>query len=261
MYQEPQILILRPFNGVFFALCALFLLLLIVGSVILRKKSDKTRRVALALTCLLTLVGFFFYKYSLSIDANYDLLTAGTGGFNWWNELPLHLCNINMILIPIAVLLNKKPLMSFCFFVAPLGAAMALCMPGAGFDQYSILLPRMLGYYGTHFMIVIEGLAIATLGLYRPHFRDMPRTILAIFAISLAVFGINMLMRWTGIYPRANYFYSVETDGNFILDLFYRVLPYPYLYLIPCVGILVVYMSLITLLFTAAERMRTKQPA
>jgi hypothetical protein len=34
--------------------------------------------------------------------------------------------------------------MSFCFFVGVLGAAMAICMPGTGFDNYSLLLPRML---------------------------------------------------------------------------------------------------------------------
>ena len=55
MSQEPQSLILRPFNGVFFALCALFLLLLIAGTLILRKKRNKTRRVVLAVTCLITL--------------------------------------------------------------------------------------------------------------------------------------------------------------------------------------------------------------
>ena len=66
-----------------------------------------------------------------------------------------------MILIPIAVLTNRRPLMSFCFFVGPLGALMALVMPGTGFDGYSILLPRMLGYYGTHFMVITAGFALA----------------------------------------------------------------------------------------------------
>ena len=39
-----------------------------------------------------------------------------------------------MILIPIAVLRKSRPLMSFSFFLGPLGALMALVMPGNGFN-------------------------------------------------------------------------------------------------------------------------------
>ena len=181
------------------------------------------------------------------------------GGFNWWGELPLHLCNINMILIPIAVLRRSRPLMCFCFFVAPLGALMALLMPGNGFDGYSLLLPRMLGYYGTHFMIVIEGLAIVCFGLYRPKFRDLPRTVLAALLITLVIFGINMLLRWSGLHPKANYFFSVETEGNFLLEIFYKWIPVPFLYLMPAVLILTPYMALITAPFAIADHMKAKR--
>ena len=164
--------IMHPFNGVFFACFALFLLLLVLAGVCLRGKSERTKKTVLVTACVLTLLGFFVYKYFLSIDAEFNEATAAMGGFNWWGELPLQLCNINMILIPIAVLTNRRALMSFAFFVGPLGALMALVMPGTGFDGYSILLPRMLGYYGTHFMVIIEALALAVFGLYRPRFRD-----------------------------------------------------------------------------------------
>ena len=77
---------------------------------------------------------------------------------------------------------------------------MALVMPGNGFDGYSLLLPRMLGYYGTHFMIVIEGLALVTFGIFRPKLRDLPRAILAALLITFAVFCINLLLRWSGLH-------------------------------------------------------------
>ena len=108
--------IMHPFNGVFFACFALFLLLLALAGLILRGKSERTKKTVLVAACILTLIGFFVYKYFLSIDAEFNEATVATGGFNWWGELPLQLCNINMILIPIAVLTNRRPLMSFCFF-------------------------------------------------------------------------------------------------------------------------------------------------
>ncbi len=246
--------IMHPFNGVFFACFALFLLLLALAGVLLRGKSERTKKTVLVAACVLTLLGFFVYKYFLSIDAEFHEATAAMGGFNWWGELPLQLCNINMLLIPIAVLTNRRALMSFCFFVGPLGALMALVMPGTGFDGYSILLPRMLGYYGTHFMVVIEALALAVFGLYRPRFRDLPGTIAALLAVSLAVFGVNVLLRATGLHPKANYFFSMETEGNPVLELFYRFVPYPYLYELPSFLILIPYMLLITAGFALADR-------
>ena len=252
---------ISPFNAVFCISFGLFLLLLIGSAVALRGKSEQTRARVLIGACIVTFIGFFVYKYCLSIDVDYDRLIANMGGFNWWGELPLHLCNINMILIPIAVATRNRSLMSFCFFVGPLGAFMALIMPGNGFDGYSVLLARNLGYYGTHFMVLIEGLAVAAYGFYRPRFRDLPKTVLTIFLIALAVFGVNMLLRTTGLHPKANYFYTVETEGNPLLNLFYGLIPVPFLYMIPCALILGVYASIITAGFALGDRLRAKSNA
>ncbi|MBR4473343.1 MAG: YwaF family protein [Oscillospiraceae bacterium] len=251
--------IIRPFNTIFNLVFAFFLLILILSSLLLRNKSEKTRQTVLVSACVLTLIGFLVYKYYLSIDEAFNVITASKGGFNWWGELPLQMCNINMILIPIAVMKKSRPLMSFCFFLGPLGAMMALAMPGIGFDGYSLLLPRMLGYYGTHFMVVIEGLAIVTYGFFRPTFRDLPRTLLAAVVISFCIFMFNMLLRWTELHPNANYFFSVETEGNFLLEIFHSWIPVAFLYQIPCILILGPYMLLITSAFALADRIRSKK--
>ena len=214
--------VLRPFSPLFFLLFAFFLLVLIAASLLLRRKSERTRTLVLCCACWVTFLGFIAYKYALSVDAEFNVLTASMGGFNWWGELPLQL-------------------------------------PGMGFEAYPVYLPRMLGYFGTHFMIFIEGLAVATFGLYRPRWRDIPLAVLALLVIALIVFGINMLLRVTGLHPKANYFFSVETEGNPLLELFYSWLPYPFLFLLPSVVIVAVYAGVITLGFAAADRLRAKK--
>ena len=246
--------IMRPFRPIFLIMFAFFILLLIVSSLLLRKKSERTRALVIAIVCWVTLLGFFAYKYALSVDADFNVITADMGGFNWWGELPLQLCNINLLMIPIAVLTRKRPLLGFCFFVGPIGALMALVMPGNGFDGYSILLPRMLGYFLTHFVVMTAALAIGTYGLYRPRLRDLPLTVLTIFVVALIVFGFNMLLRSTGLHTKANYFFSVETEGNALLELFYSWIPLPFLYLLPSIVILALYSGLITLGFSLADR-------
>lgn len=253
--------IYRPFGPLFFLIFGVATLILIAASILLRKKSERTRALVLAWTCWVTLIGFAAYKYALSVDADFNVITAEMGGFNWWGELPLQLCNINLLLIPIAVLTKKRPLLGFCFFIGPIGALMAMVLPGNGFDGYSIFLPRMLGYYGTHLVVMYAALAVGTFGLYRPRMRDLPMTALTVFLIALAVFGFNMLLRTTGLHPKANYFFAVETEGNALLELFYRLIPLPFLYLLPCIVILSVYSGLVTLVFSLAERIGRKRRA
>lgn len=259
MGAENNFWILKPFNPLFIGVFLAFVALLALASLALRKKPEKTRQTALVAACVVTFVGFFVYKYALSLDSEYNTITAQMGGFNWWGELPLQLCNISMILIPIAVLAKNRPLMCFGFFIGPLGALMALAMPGNGFDGYSLLLPRMLGFYGTHFMIVIEGWALVAFGLFRPRFSDIPKAVLTLVLLALAVFGINMLLRWSGLHSKANYFFSVETEGNPLLELFHSWIPVPFLYLIPCIGVLAIYMALVMSGFGIVNWIRGKR--
>lgn len=252
--------IMKTFNPLFFATFAFFVALLAVSALLLKNRSERTRQIVLVAACAVTFIGYFVYKYFLSIDAEYDGIIQGTrGGFSWWGELPLHLCNINMMLIPIAVLTKNRPLMSFCFFLAPLGALLAIILPGEGFSGYSIFLPRMLGYYGTHFMIVIEGLALAAYGFYRPKFRDLPKTFLTMVILMLVIFGVNLFIIHVVKYPAANYFYTMFPENISLLELFWKWIPVPCLYLLPGAVILVAYMSLVTGGFWLADRLRKKK--
>ncbi len=247
--------IMKPFNLTFFIVTAFFVALLIAATLIMRNKSERARRIVIASAAILTLIGFIAYKYFLSIDTAYDEMTAATtNGFNWWGELPLHLCNINMLLIPVAVMFDMQMLMSFCFFVGSICASLAIIMPGLGFDHYSIFLPRMLGYFGTHYMVAIMAVAIVTFGLYRPKFSDLPKTCVVITVITFIVFLVNLLLINTGLHPKANYFYSIRPVGNPLLELFYKLIPIPFIYLLPSLVILVPYMALVTTGFWLADR-------
>ncbi|MBR5666416.1 MAG: YwaF family protein [Lachnospiraceae bacterium] len=254
-------LICAPFNAVYITVFLLFFALFAVGVYVLRKKPERTRAVVLSAAMLITLVGFFVYKIFLSKDADFSRITAeaGQGGFNWWGELPLQLCNINMILIPIAALSGKKVLQCFCFFMGPLGAGLALLLPGTGFEHYSILLPRMLGYFGTHWMVVFGSIALGALGLYKPKFKDYFLTLGSAFSVAFVIFLINVVLRVTERNAFSNYFFTHDPEGNPILELFHSWLPYPFLCLIPCALILTPYVMLITGICRLAEKRGEKE--
>ena len=60
--------IMKPFNTLFLAVFAIFLLVLVAASVALRGKSEKTKSTVLITACIVTLFGFIAYKYFLSMD-------------------------------------------------------------------------------------------------------------------------------------------------------------------------------------------------
>ena len=249
--------ILRPFNPIYLCTFAFFIALLVISSILLKNKSERTRSIVLCTACIITAVGFFVYKYYLSIDVEYDQVAyAAMGGFNWWGELPLHMCNVNMLIIPIAVWRKNRALMSFSFYTGTLGATMALLMPSMGFAGYPIFMPRMIGFWGTHFMVLIEAIAIVAYGLYRPRFKDIPKTILTVVIVTFCIFLIDVFIRTTGLNPRANYFFAMETEGNPVLEIFHRLIPIPFIYEIPCLLIMAPYMCLVTLGFHLADKHR-----
>lgn len=244
-------MILEMGNAVYFGVLLFVALITAALSLGLKKKSQRTKRTVLLTICAVNFVVFIAYKLWLSMDAAYSVILkeAGRGAFNWFNELPLALCNINVMLIPAAILSKKRSLLSFCFYIAPLGALMAMLMPSLGFNGYSLLLPRMLGFFLTHGCLVVLGLCLGTTGLYVPRYRDLPLAGLMLIIISILIHCVNLLfVRW-GLSASVNYFFTMDPEGIFLLELFWSWLPKRYLYLLPALVILVPYMLLLTTMF------------
>lgn len=244
-------MIIRPFNAVHTGLFVFAAALILLLYFVLYRADENTRKWVMVSICAVNVAGFFLYKLALSHDAEF-LSINGIERFNWWNELPLQLCNINMFLIPIGLLTKKRPILGFSFFVAPLGAVMALLFPEPAFDGFSLFLPRILGFYGTHIVIFICGISLATLGLYRPRLRDFPGIYLTLICLACGAHIVNLVLRHT-VCPFANYFFTYPADIS-ILRLFRSWIPVPLLYLAPGLVILGVYMLTVWLTLALPER-------
>ena len=242
-------LIISPFNLVFWFTSLFFVGVLTVMTLTVKGRDIGFRKVFYIAVCLFNCVSFFLYKYELSRDREYDKERQFIGGFNWWGELPFHLCNINMTLMPLAVFFGFRPLMSFCFFMGPLGALMALLLPAPTFDEAYLFLPRIIGYYGTHYMIIVEAMALLTFGFYYPIYSDVPKAFLALIVISLLAHCLNTVIRRRGIYNHANYFYTMETEQIPALDMLYRFIPHPLFYELPLFPFSLIYMYLVVFFF------------
>lgn len=197
------------------------------------------------------------------------LEVSGLDRFNWFSELPIQLCNINMFLIPIGILTEAALAARLRVF-----RRAARCAHGArvsGGTVCRLLAPgcrACSAFTATHILIIVCGLSLVTLGFYRPQFRDIPGIAGTFFLLGIGALAVNFLLRHT-VCPLANYFFVYGGDVDIsILNLFWKWLPVPFLYELPALLILVGYMALICRLFSAwtaaatgrAPRYKMQQP-
>ena len=225
-------------------------------TVLARKKGAGFGKKLLFWIMTATFAVYCIYKAILVWGSGYSevLVAGGREPACIWTELPFQLCNINLILIPVGLLFDSKPILSFSMYMAPVGALLALIMPSYGFNGYNMFLPRMLGYYITHFIILFGGLAVCSFGIVEPRLRDFPATVITMLLLTVFTFLINFALRKTGLAPAANFFYSMNPDGNPVLELFYGWIPVPLLYEISALLILVPYMFFYLGVFSFVKR-------
>ena len=107
---------ITPFQGLHLLLLLLTAAAVLLIFLLLRGKPEAWRSRFLIGVCFFNLALFAGYKLSLSMDATY-IRAYYPNGFSIFNELPLHLCNINLFLIPLGVWKRNRSIMGFSFFV------------------------------------------------------------------------------------------------------------------------------------------------
>lgn len=233
-------LIIAPFNGVFFAFLALNIALALLALKLLKNKPTDTKRRFLTRLYIFVFLVFVAYKLLLPLDAEYMQIYKDTwGSFTYLNELPLNPCNVTLLVLPFAMRSMKRPLLCFCFFAGILGPIMALVMPITGFSGYSLWSIHVFGYYFTHFAILMAPILLLGFGLYAPRCRDTFSFAVIMILLAAAAYGVDVLLRKTGLVPSANYFFCIDHENNPVLMLFHRLIPLPYFCVMPGLAILI----------------------
>lgn len=226
---------IRPFNLLHIIIILCSPVLILAFYFILRRKSYTFKRYFFLGVSIFNIIFYIAYKFWLFNDPDHNFII--------WNELPLHLCNINLILLFFAMLFDNKLLTSFVAVIGSIGAFFPLLFPEGQFMNLKFNL-SCLGFYGTHTLIFVTSISLMTTGMYRPTIKSLPMFYLLTFIISLTMFGINTLLRVSGIYTEANYFYTHGFD-NPIFNIFRSWIDIDYLYLLPALVILFVYFMLL----------------
>ena len=154
--------------------------------------------------------------------------------------LPLHLCSLNAMVLPVAVLSRNKTLCNL-LLVWSLGALAALVANWA-VAEAQVCSWVFVFYYFPHVLEFGIPILLFRLGLVKKDERCIGSTLgISALAYTLVHFANLALIR-RGIW--ANYMYSIAPE-NPLLAAFYRVIPYRYWYMYLVVPILAVYLLIL----------------
>jgi len=212
----------------------LIILIVIIGICVLiynicKSRDQEYRRRLLLYLCIINVVIYVIYKVILYFEGNHVAFDSKMSYL--FNCLPFHLCSINLIILPIALVRRNKWLTMFTFYTASLGASAAILFPDKLFVSRSLLDPVNTAFIVYHSIVVITSISLALLGLYRPKIKDMPKVSLMVTIAAGLSFILNRLI--TGIAGVwINYFYSAGPAGNHVLKFAYDLIPVPFVYLL-----------------------------
>lgn len=200
---------------------------------ILKNKSEKTKRITLFILSLSGIVAII-----------YNLIKWGSP----LEYLPFHMCSINAIILPIAILTKNKYIGNLLILWC-VGALIALILnyPAADYDIFSW---TFVIYYFPHIFEFGIPILLFVFKVIKLDYKTIPVTLITTFVIYTIVHFINVglnnyfiknnIVDYTGNIIQVNYMFSYYPD-NPVLQIFYNIIPYKYFYMLivlPIIGLI-----------------------
>ena len=119
-------------------------------------------------------------------------------------NLPLHLCNTAMFLLPLCLIFKMNKLFNFCLFINVLGSFIALLMPDV-MDGLNAIGTARVSYWVNHYAAFYLAVLFVALKLFkRPKFKEWVYSLIAMAVYFGAMVFLNA---WFSNYGTCDYFF------------------------------------------------------
>ena len=206
-------------------------------SLIVYKLNEKARNIVL-----------FIFSLSGIATITFNLLKWGSP----LEYLPLHMCSINAMLLPFAVLTKNRTLCNL-LVVWCLGAIVALLLNQSVMET-TIMSEVFIFYYFPHIFEFIIPILLLKLKMAKLDYKCILSSVVITMLIYTGIHFTNVyinnyclennIVDYAGNIIQVNYMFSVE-PSNPLLAIFYNIIPFDYWYMYLCVPIVVVYLLII----------------
>lgn len=152
----------------------------------------------------------------LTMEILYHVWLVQTDRWNWSSSLPLELCSVSLVMTVILLWTGNKHVHDFVFYAGIGGALQAIATPvlDLGFPHF-----RYFHFFYTHVGIVVTALYFTWIKGYRPTFKGIIKTIVALNVLAPIIFAVNILVHGNYMFLRTK-----PTNGS-LLDF---LGPYPW---------------------------------
>lgn len=165
--------------------------------------------------------------------------------------LPLHLCSLNAMLLPIVVLTRNKHLGNLLMLWS-IGAFAALVL-NTSVAAAKITSWVFVFYYFPHVLEFGIPIILFKLKLIKLDKKCIWSTMAITLGAYIVIHFINVfinqyciannILDWAGEVVQVNYMFSIFHEGNPLLKLFYDIIPYQFWYMLLCIPVAMFYLS------------------
>lgn len=198
------------------------------------------------------IIVLFFLSLSGMAAILFNFLNAPYWGQSYWDYLPLHLCSLNAMLLPFAVLTRKKWICNLLLLWS-LGAYISLILnTTTGMDQFPLFSWKFFFYYFPHTLEAGIPILLFKLDLVKRDPKCIKSTLGITFAAYTVIHFINVAINAAG-FVRPNgepvvvyYMFSVfaqDLRTNHLLHILHSIIPHDYFYMFLIIPIIIIYLG------------------
>jgi len=128
------------------------------------------------------------------------------------DNLPLHLCDISVFVMVLALVTNARPLVEFAYFAGVSGALLAVCVPAVS-ETGAIRLIAEIRYFITHVALIGVGFYLTFGRRVYPERRAILHSFAGVHLYALIITPLNLLLE-------TNYFFTTAAPNVDFLRAF-----------------------------------------
>lgn len=222
------------------------ILFFVGGCFLVRKLNKKGQNIVFIIITFLACSGIFF-RYAMGL------------GFKSFTPMTLvkqllQVCTFNFILLPLMLIPKFELARQYAIFFSMFAAMTSLLSVSKEWANLDPLCISIFNSWCNHTFTIALPLFMIASGRTKPKKSYIWKVILCIFIYFTINAGISKILINKGIFTIKNSLsYIFTTDGIFIFDILYKLIPVPYFYLYPLIPILILFFFALSWAFRKYE--------
>ena len=223
-------------------------ILMILASVILSvilifivaKSKEKVQYIVITTVGLIAVFGIFFL-HGTHYFTELDFYNLGKQMFQ--------VCNFNLILIPLALFKRNELARQYLFYFSmPAALSTFVTYPSDVENSlwYSLVT---ITFWVNHLFIALTPILLVASKRFKPHINYVPKVVVCIMLYFGAAFLVNYAINGWSVTGGSNLSYTMSSGSIMILKPLFKLIPIPYVYLLPIVPVLLLIYYLIAFAF------------